>query len=155
MEKEKKVKQQEKGFDLVDFCMTDTSKLDIIHPGTGEPVGMWIELHSMYSNHMRKSENKIKSDKDQFWRDRKRRGPLNEREQAIYDEMIDEAGLNLLIGATIAWGSDGNGNQIRMKGELLDCTPENVRKLYTDTKTQWIRKQVDLYLGNDANFFPG
>jgi hypothetical protein len=59
-------------------------------------------------------------------------------------EEIDAEGLEILVKCTIGWAG------IILDGAALDCTPANVRTLYT--RLPWAREQVDNYIGDRANF---
>lgn len=51
--------------------------------------------------------------------------------------------IELLTACTASWNLTWNGKQ-------PECTPENVRKLYAEQP--WIREQVDVFVGDRANF---
>jgi hypothetical protein len=57
---------------------------------------------------------------------------------------IDAEGLDLLVKCTAAWSG------IELDGAPLECTPANVRTLYT--RFVWLREQVDTAIGDRGNF---
>jgi len=71
---------------------------------------------------------------------------------------LDEAFLEQTIGATAYWRNEGETdplfqNALNIEGAPLECTPENVRALYTDPKTNWIQRQAQAAYLNLAGFF--
>jgi hypothetical protein len=73
--------------------------------------------------------------------DRRLRGT---RYRAPTAEELDAEGLELLVKCTISWTG------IVLDGSSLDCTPVNVRTLFT--RLPWVREQIDNYIGDRANF---
>jgi hypothetical protein len=58
----------------------------------------------------------------------------------------DEDAIDILIKCTIGWSG------IEREDGPLSCTPANVRWLYTNM--DWIKRQVDDFIGDAANFLP-
>jgi hypothetical protein len=143
--------QEVKGFDLADLSMADTSELEIYHPKTGESMGIFITLSSMYSDRVEEVKKRGTARLGKFWRE-VRSPNLNAREQERFNEITEMNGEDLLVGATVSWRSTDLPGKILLKGQELDCTPENVRRLYREIVI--IRNQVDRFLGRDANFLP-
>jgi hypothetical protein len=75
--------------------------------------------------------------------DRRFKGMQNRAPTA---EELDTEGLDILVNCTLGWSG------IILDGTPLECTPANVRMLYT--RLPWVRKQVDTFMGNRANFLP-
>ena len=61
-------------------------------------------------------------------------------------ETMESEGLELLVKCTLSWKG------IVLDGQTLDCTPANVRKVYT--RLPWVREQVDTFMGDRQNFLP-
>jgi hypothetical protein len=59
-------------------------------------------------------------------------------------EQIENEGLNLLAGLTVAWTNVGRGD------EELPCTTENAKAIYKEFP--WIRSQVDEFVGDVSNY---
>lgn len=60
-------------------------------------------------------------------------------------EQLDSDSLELLVLSTKKWHKN-----FSYGGKTLDCTPANVRMLYT--KAPWLREQVDEFVNKRANF---
>ncbi|HBG07665.1 MAG: hypothetical protein A2075_09075 [Geobacteraceae bacterium GWC2_58_44] len=86
----------------------------------------------------------------------------NKKRPITSAEKIEAEGLDLLVGCTKSWRTvilddqgkeSGSRPQIELaEGEWLDCTPENVRRVYDDFP--WIKEQVDEEIGDRTNFLP-
>lgn len=65
----------------------------------------------------------------------------------LQDGKIDEGelGLRVLIAATRAWGN------IELDGKTLDCTEVNIRRLYTDPRTEWVVEQIGPFVMSRRN----
>lgn len=65
----------------------------------------------------------------------------------LQDGKIDEAemGIRVLIAATRAWAN------IELDGKALDCTEANIRRLYTDPRTEWVVEQVGPFVMSRRN----
>lgn len=125
-------------FDLATIkdSMEDSAELTILHPKTGEEMNIVITLASPDSEKYRKLSMAMRNKNLQYAT--KNRGMASA-------ERLDEDALNLLVGATLDWKG------LSENGEVLECTPQNVRHVYTDFA--WIREQVDAFLGDRKNFF--
>ena len=60
-------------------------------------------------------------------------------------EKLSEDSIDDLVKLTTAWSG------FVLDGKDLDCTPENVRTVYSDWS--WIKEQVQEFVSNRANFF--
>lgn len=125
-------------FDLAAFKndQLDTAEITITHPGTGEPTNIRIKVAAPDSAHYKKVSMRVQNEQLQFAM--KNRGKTTA-------ERLAQNSLEILVGATVAWGG------IAENGTPLPCTPENVRRVYTDFA--FIRDQVDEFLGDRRNFF--
>lgn len=61
-------------------------------------------------------------------------------------EEIESDTLDALVAATVSWTNFKND------GQDIPCTPANVRMVYV--KVPWLRRQVDKFVADDANFLP-
>lgn len=59
-----------------------------------------------------------------------------EKRHAKGDIDETERGLLPLVASVVGWSG------IEFDGKALDCTPENVRKVLTDPRTDWIAEQI-------------
>jgi len=71
---------------------------------------------------------------------------IRKRDKTFRAEDIETNEMNILVGITVSWSG------IVVDGETLDCTPDNIRKVYTRFK--FIRDQVNAFAGERANFLP-
>lgn len=114
----------------------DSAQLVILHPHTGAETSIVLTLASPDSAKYRKLNMALRNKSLQYAT--KSRGMASA-------ERMDEDALTLLVGATVSWSG------VMENGEMLECTPENVRRLYTDLP--FVREQVDMFLGDRKNFF--
>jgi hypothetical protein len=72
-----------------------------------------------------------------------RRIAKGKKEKLSSAELEDDT-LETLVKCTRAW------SHIAYGGKELECTPENVRMIYTNVP--WLREQVNEFIGDRANF---
>ena len=113
----------------------DTAVVTINHPGTGEPTSIKITVASMDSEKYKQISMKVQNEQLKYAM--KNRGKTTA-------ERIASNSLEILVGATVSWEGLAEGDK------PLPCTPENVRKVYTDLP--FIKEQVDEFLGDRRNF---
>jgi hypothetical protein len=65
----------------------------------------------------------------------------------LTSEQVVNLWLEQCIAATSAWDGINDGET------PIECTPENVRALYTNPQAQWIYQQVLAVLLDDSRFF--
>lgn len=58
----------------------------------------------------------------------------------------EEQGLTLFCAVVVGW------SHIGLDGEELECTPANVRKVFSDERTDWIGEQVGPFVLSRRNF---
>ncbi len=115
----------------------DGAEMQVVHPVKGPIEGMTITLVSMDSASMQRA---LRAEVDITMK-RQRAGKILSAEEG------DAKALDVLVRATVAWtGFFSNG-------EAMACTPENVRGIYSSPRYAWIKRQVNLFLGNDLSFF--
>jgi hypothetical protein len=114
---------------------TSAQTVDIIHPGTGEEIGLKLQVISRDDPAVKRVQRRI-TDK------RLKRGF-----RKVTAEQIDEENIEVLAAAVtnLIWGKDASWG-----GKKLECTPENVKLLLGQA---WLRKQVEEAIGEDAEFF--
>ena len=113
----------------------DVATVTIMHPGTGEPTSIKITVASMDSEKYKQISMKVQNEQLKYAM--KNRGKTTA-------ERIASNSLEILVGATVAWEGLAEGDK------PLPCTPENVRRVYTDLP--FIKEQVDEFLGDRRNF---
>lgn len=112
-----------------------TSRVDIRHPATQEPVGLVIWIKPM-------SDPAIKAVQRRFTNE-----TLRQRGMKITAEKAEANRTDILIACIDKWEWNG---EAEFNGEKPELTPENARKVL---KLDWIRDQVDEALGDEASFF--
>jgi hypothetical protein len=121
--------------DLAKFDNTaaDTGMvMQLLSPVTDEPTDSTITLYGADSSVYRCTIKNIGNRRMQ-------RG--NKR---VTSEAIEAEGIELLTACTASW------ENIEIDGEVLKCTPENIKRIYTEFI--WVREQVDAFIGDRANF---
>lgn len=119
--------------DLSSLAVSETAVLNLKHPVTGEDLGCSIELCGKDSDVYRKQyADQVKA--------------LTEAQ--VNGSDIDYAELDIVVytACTVAW------TDIELEGKALECTPENVRLVYSDQRFKWLHEQVTRFVGNRENF---
>ena len=111
--------------------------LIVKHPGTGEPVGLEIDFRSLDSDEVQAVERTLKTKALRGGRNTTTVDKLEDGEYAILHAVT--AGWRWSNGMTL--GGDKNPK----------LTRENTEKLYRSAA--WIKKQLNLEIGNEADFF--
>ena len=117
----------------------DGAVLQITHPESEEIIeGMAITLLGQDS----KVYRKIQLAKQQAALNRISKG----KKAVDFDaEKLAEDSIDDLVKLTVAWEG------FTLDSKKLDCTPENVRKVYNEWS--WIKEQVSEFVADRANFF--
>ena len=113
-----------------------SSTIEIRHPATGEPLGLRITLRPTSSTEVQTVKRRITNES------------IRMRNKNISAEKLEANGLDILVAMieNMEWEGDTSWH-----GEKLDATPANIRKLMKEA--DWIKKQVDDAIGDDAAFF--
>lgn len=117
----------------------DGATLELVHPESEEIIpGMTITLLGQDS----KVYRKIQLAKQQAALNRISKGKraVDLDAEKLLDDSIDD-----LVQLTTAWTG------FMLDGVALECTPENVRKVYNEWA--WIKEQVQEFSASRANFF--
>jgi hypothetical protein len=117
----------------------DGAVLNIVHPESEEVIeGMTITLLGQDS----KVYRKIQLAKQQTALNRISKG----KKAVDFDaEKLAEDSIDDLVKLTVDWTG------FTLDGSKLDCTPDNVRKVYGEWA--WIKEQVAEFVAERANFF--
>lgn len=113
--------------------------LYVEHPSSGEVIpDMWVQVLG--------TDSKAAADQQK----RRNRAALKRLERgkkaAAFDlDDIEEQTLDDIAALTVGWGGFEEG------GEPVECTPANVKRVYTDYP--WLREQVQAFHNDRANFF--
>jgi len=134
MAKEKKGGLDLTALDTVTAC-EDGADVEIVHPRTGEPIGLTITVVGSDSPTYRKMIHKLANK-----RAKRGRGILN-------SEGMEADNIELLAACSTAWAWVKG---LMLGGEVPEFNLSNVRGIYRDYP--WIREQVDVFIGDRANF---
>ncbi|RYZ33279.1 MAG: hypothetical protein EOO72_14410, partial [Myxococcaceae bacterium] len=116
-------------FDIASLTRHDTLRVDILHPITGQPTGMQVEVAGMDSQRYREATRSIIDKATASTVRASRRA----RQEASRDMEADA--LELLVACTVSWTG------VMERGAEVPLTPENARRLYA--AHPWLRRQVD------------
>ena len=131
----------------IDLSALDTKKgaeegfkLDLRHPKTNEPLGIWIHVLGADSETYHEQMREFR---------RRRTELLKRNMRATFSpEEAEAEGLDLLASVTRAWSE-----HMMLDGEKLIFSTGAARKLYE--RFAWIREQVDASIHERGNFLPG
>lgn len=117
--------------------------LDILHPGTGEQLGITVGCLSLDDEQMKKIKRKINDE----------RIHLEKRGKTFDSAKIDENASVLLFSAMTGWewGKDQSGEQVTFNGEIPPFNKSNVLKVFDELP--WFRDQVLEKVGETKSFF--
>lgn len=135
-----------RGFDLSTRYAADRVTISILDPAditTKTDTGLRVEICSLYSKEARDAaigaRTKLK----------------------LVDGKIDAADADFemnLFEQTVAvvtrwWDENGAPDALLVDGVELPCTPENIRRLFSDPRTAWLQKQVQAAYLDLSRFF--
>ena len=116
----------------------------ILHPTTGLPLGITVVVCGSDSETFRAINRKQLNRKlEQQQKQRNRQG-------AMTAEVLEVESMDVLVACTKSWRT-GDRNQIEFDdNEWLECTAENVRRMYEELP--WLKEQIDQEIGDRNNF---
>ena len=123
---------------VIDLASLDTATLceqgaemELTHPATGAPLGVYLTLAGMDSKIWRKAVAAL-ADKRLA-----KRGKVSAEE-------IQERGIEILARCTLGW------RNVVVDGQELPCTLDNARLAYQ--RFPWIREQADLFASDRGSY---
>lgn len=126
---------------IVDLAAWDTAEkaeegaeLSLLHPVTGEELGVHIRLAGRDSSAYIKAQRSLLEKRANKYR---RKGPS--------PEDLEKDSRELAARVTLGWSG------VVVEGESLPCTRENALALYT--RFPWIREQADAFVHDRENYF--
>lgn len=111
-------------------------RIDILHPGNDEKIGLAITLLPMDDPKVKGVINKLANHR------------LARKNKKVTVEESESQSVEICATAVTGWEWDGD---LTFHGEKPECTPRNVAKVLQELP--WIRRQVDEALGNIAENF--
>lgn len=122
---------------IADLLQSPTTTVDIIHPLTNKPTGIKFTLFSRHSLEVKGLARQIADKRMAAVRQNK---PLD-------TASMDEEALDLLVASIKGWEG------IEEDGQSVPFSQAKARDLISRQGLEWLRKQLDEALGNDALFF--
>jgi hypothetical protein len=110
--------------------------VDITHPKTGEPIGLKVTLRSSDAPEVKEVARKHLND------------TLMLRGKTPSAEKVEARALDLMVASVESWEWAPG---VTWGNEALECTPANVRRVLKDAP--WIKRQLDVALGDEGAFF--
>lgn len=110
-------------------------EISILSPADGEPTGLVIRLLPM-------TDSKVKAAQNRNITEARAR-----RSTKISQDVIEENGTRILVAAVEGWEWKGEAT---FRGSKPEFNEANLRAVL---KIEWIRKQIDIELGDEAAFF--
>jgi len=112
----------EVGFDLTSIESLDTTTIDIIHPLTGKPTGVRVEVASYESERVKAVQRKLANKS------------LKKQRRRLTAEESEENIMIMACAAVVSWTG------YTKDGEPVKCTPEAVREVM---QLGWFATQID------------
>lgn len=117
--------------DLSSVSVKPYSTLIIKHPVTGEDLDISIDIYGKDSKHYR-----------DLWQALLKKAA----DKKIKAESYEAEALDVYVMCTKSWVN------VELDGKTLECTPKNVRMIYTNESYLWLHEQVLEFVGNRENF---
>ena len=137
-----------KPFDLGSLDTTDACnkpfEVEIKHPVTGAPTGVFISVLGRDSDAYRAIVRGM-ADEDL------KRQAMGKRDTNASLDKLEKKNLEALVAVTMGWRT-GKEPTVTVKGEKLDFSTPNVRKVYAELLP--VRDQVSEAINNLENFMP-
>jgi len=120
-----------KTLDVVSKANEGTT-VDIVHPVTGDPLGIKVQVVGQDSDLYRKAQRKILNKR------------LNDKKFKTRAEELENEAIDLLAGCTVGW----EGIQ---EGETdIPFSVDAAKRVYREYP--WMKEQVDMAIGDRGNF---
>ena len=119
--------------DLLQLLPVDCVDVKLKHPVSGDELDATIKVYGKDSSVF---QNAIKQ---------RAKAQIARKSKDIDLDANDKDSIELLADCTQGWSGISEG------GKQIECTRSNAVDIYT--KYKWIREQVDIAIGDRANFF--
>ncbi len=138
-----------------------TYDLELLHPVTDEPTGLFVKLISDQTDVVRKARADQANEMLKKTFEQQRRA--KDAKAPTVDD-IDRRTAKLLATATVGWfekvpGKPGEADKIvdglPFGDSRLLFTPAEAERIYASAGYEWMRKQVDDAVGDLTNFTKG
>jgi hypothetical protein len=128
--------------DTIEAC-NKPHEVEIKHPVTGAPTGVFISV-------LGKDSDKYRGIVRGMADDSLKRQALGKQSGETLDK-LEQKNIEALVAVTTAWRTESEP-VVTLKGEKLDFTPSNARKVYSQILP--IREQVTEAINSLENFMP-
>ena len=117
----------------------EARKIEILHPGTGEEIGVTVEILSVGDPTLKNIKRRITDE----------RIKLESKGKSYKSEDIEDNMDKITIGAIVGWDWHGD---ITLKGEKNpEATPKNIKHIFEEAP--WFRAQVIEAINDESAFF--
>jgi hypothetical protein len=130
----------------------------LLHPVTQIPIGIRFFILGSDSKEFQRIQRLQEADRLEKQKKTRRGLYLPTPEEA------EANSLDLLVGLTTAFEEDikndeggiiGQRLEIELnEGEVVACSPEVCRRIYSDLGFKWLREQIDAEIGDRRDFLP-
>ena len=118
------------------------SKMEIVHPATGVPIGATITIVGTDSKIYQEAQHKVSNK-----RMKRVSGRGNTMRYMPTSEEVEVESIELLSRCTLGW------ENIEWEGVVLPFNLENAKMIYTELI--WLREQVISWMEDRSNFLVG
>lgn len=112
--------------------------VEILHPGTGEKIGVKVTVISISDDKMTAIRRKIQN----------KRIELDRRGKAFKADDLEENELELLLAGVIGWCWEG---ETTFKGEKPEFNERNLKLVLKELP--WFKQQLQEAIGDEKAFF--
>ncbi len=116
-------------FDGAAKAFDDGFDVDIVHPTTGQKLGMKVRVASYQSQKVREVQRRLANANI---RDQKR----NPKKTQTVEE-VEERAIDVMVAAVLSWEG------FERAGKPIECTRENVRAVLANPDLWFIGEQID------------
>lgn len=116
--------------DLTSLLAKDTTKVEILHPGTKEPIGIRVTIAGPAADTYQAARLKL----------------VQENMGNPDVTKIHQTMFKLLVACVLAWEG------VMEHGVVVPCTPENVERILSTPGYYWLKDQLEAALGDVARF---
>lgn len=117
-------------------------KLVLMFPGTTTPIGLTLEVQPPDTPELKKY---VRNQRDKHRALAQRGRPVQTADEERWSR---EMAITAVVGWE--WTEDGDGKPGNWKGEQPDFSKDLLAEL---VEIEWIRPQIDVFLGDEKNFF--
>lgn len=112
--------------------------IDILHPGTGEELGIKVTLVSINDQRLKNIKRKIQND----------RMALERRGKVLKPDDIEQNRLDLCCAAMTGWSWEG---EINFNGDKPKFSPKNIKDVFA--ALPWFQDQIEEAVSDESAFF--